>query len=73
MRPDYFKTTLLRANINDSLDELRRLCGDTADLNVMEVTVCSVKCAVVTIEGLVSTSAMADLVFQPLMELKFCE
>ena len=72
MRPDYFKTTLLRANINESLDELRRLCGDTADLNVMEVTVCSVKCAVVTIEGLVSTSAMADLVFQPLMELKFC-
>ncbi len=73
MRPDYFKTTLLRADIKGSLDELRQLCGETSDLNIMEVTICSVRCAVVTIEGLVSTSSMADLVFQPLMQLKYCD
>ncbi|WP_294491595.1 spore germination protein [uncultured Ruminococcus sp.] len=72
MRPDFFKTTTLRAGLGESLDELKRLCGDSCDLNIMNVTVCSVGCAVVTIEGLVSTSAMADLVFQPLMQLRYC-
>ena len=63
---------MLSPRIDDTLCELRTLCGGTADLNIVSVTVCSVRCAVVTIEGLVSTSAMADLVFQPLADVKFC-
>lgn len=63
---------ILSPRLDDALGELEMLCGATADLNIIRVTICSVDCAVVTIEGLVSTSAMADLVFQPLMDLKFC-
>ncbi len=66
------KELLLPPDLEQALGELRTLCGDSADLNIMKVQICTVRCAVVTIEGLVSTSAMADLVFQPLMDLKFC-
>ena len=72
MGSEGLENALLPAELGAALSELRGLCGDTADLNIMNVKVCSVDCAVVTIEGLVSTSAMAELVFQPLMELKFC-
>ncbi len=72
MGSEGLENALLPAELGTALSELRGLCGDTADLNIMNVKVCSVDCAVVTIEGLVSTSAMAELVFQPLMELKFC-
>ena len=40
------------------------------DLNVMEINLGGVDCAVVTIEGMVATSSMAELIFRPLMNFK---
>ena len=34
-----------------------------------EVKICSVSCALVSIEGMISTSAMSELIFRPIMEL----
>ena len=39
------------------------------DLNIMNVKICSVSCALVSIEGMISTSAMSELIFRPIMEL----
>lgn len=40
------------------------------DLNIMEINIGGVDCAVVTIEAMVSTTSMAELIFRPLMEFK---
>ncbi|MCD8095842.1 MAG: spore germination protein [Ruminococcus sp.] len=49
---------------------LRTILGNTMDLNVMNITINSVECSVVTIEAMVSTSSMSELIFRPLMELE---
>lgn len=72
MEPQGNENAVITADLDMTLSELKMRCGSTVDLNVMNVEVCGIKCAVVTIEGLVSTSAMAELVFQPLMSLKYC-
>lgn len=66
------ENAVITAELNTTLSELKMRCGNTVDLNVMNVKVCGISCAVVTVEGLVSTSSMAELVFQPLMYLKYC-
>lgn len=64
--------TVIGSDLHENLETLRRICADSADVNIMNVRICGTDCAVVTAEGLVSAAALADLVFQPLMELKMC-
>ena len=52
---------ILSPRLDDALGELKMLCGATADLNIIRVKICSVDCAVVTVEGLVSTSSFSRL------------
>ena len=70
--PDY--SNYKEAKIADSLDkiilDLRTIMNKTMELNVMEINIGGAPCAVVTIEGMVSTASMSELVFRPLMELK---
>lgn len=62
------------AKIANTLDQIlldcRTIMNNTMELNVMEINISNAPCAVVTIEGMVSTSAMAELVFRPLMQLE---
>ena len=70
--PDYktYKDAKINSDLTKSLTDLRTISGNTMDLNIMNVMVSGVPCAVVTIEGMVSTSSMAELVFRPLMNLQ---
>lgn len=60
-------------SIDRSLLDLRSIMGNTMDLNIMEVQVSSHRCAVVTIENMTSTEAMAQLLFRPLTSLSLPE
>lgn len=60
-------------SIDRALTDIRSIMGNTMDLNIMEVQVCSHRCAVVTIENMTSTEAMAQLLFRPLTSLTLPE
>lgn len=60
-------------SIERALTDLRTIMGNTMDLNIMEVQISCHKCAVVTIENMTSTQAMAELIFRPLMELSLSD
>jgi len=65
-----YKEALISDDITENLINLRAVTGNTMDLNVMEINLGGVDCAVVTIEGMVATSSMAELIFRPLMNFK---
>lgn len=66
-------SAVISAEIDETLSQIRCKCSDTTDLNIMNVEVCGIRCCVLTIEGMVSTSSMSELVFQPLMSLRYCD
>ncbi len=70
--PDYsnFKEKLLPNDLNQILIDLRTICGNTMELNVMDINISGVKSSVVTIESMVSTASMANLVFRPVMSFE---
>lgn len=67
--PDFknYKDVKIASRLDQIILDCRAITGNTMDLNVMEINICGAPCALVTIEGMVSTNAMAELVFQPLM------
>lgn len=68
-----FENKKIPQSLTDALTNLRTITGNTMDLNIMEVTVSGHRCAVVSIEAMTSTVAMAELIFRPLCELKLSE
>ena len=73
--PDYenYKDRHIDADVSRAIIDLRSVSGNTMDLNVMFIRINGVRCAVVTIEGMVSTSSLSELVFRPLMEVSLDE
>ncbi len=57
-------------DISAELSALKGILGHSADLNIARIRINGVDCAVVSIEAMVSTLAMSELVFQPLMSLE---
>lgn len=53
--------------LEGSISRIKDIFGDSADLNVMRVEVSGIRCAVLTLEGMVSTSSLAKMLFEPLM------
>lgn len=51
-----------------SIAEIKRIFGDSADLNIVRLKVSGIKCAVLTLEGMVSSKDLAKMLFDPLME-----
>ena len=68
--PDFSqsKDRKISQNADKAAEDLRTILGNTMDLNIMNIQINGVKCLVVTIEGMVSTSSMSELVFRPVME-----
>lgn len=58
------------ASLEKNLAELRNLFGDSQDLNIAKVNVSGIKCAVVTIEGMVAPKDLSKMLFDPIMEYK---
>ena len=69
--PDFrnYKNAEIDKTIDAAMTSLRTITGNSMDLNIMNVKICSVSCALVSIEGMISTSAMSELIFRPIMEL----
>lgn len=70
--PDHenYKEIQISPQVSDAMRDLRAVTGNTMDLNIMNVKICGVDCALVSIEGMVSTVSMSELIFHPLMELE---
>ncbi|MGN0634254.1 MAG: spore germination protein [Oscillospiraceae bacterium] len=66
---DNYENEGLVGSVSQDLLNLRTILGNTMDLNIMTINISGVDCAVVTIEAMVSTSAMSELIFHPLMRL----
>ena len=65
--------TVIGSDLHENLETLRRICADSADVNIMNVRICGTDCAVVTAEGLVSAAALADLVVSRAGANAICE
>ncbi len=57
----------ISSRLEGNISGLKTVFGGSADLNVMRAAVSGVKCAVVTLEGMVSASSLAKMLFEPLM------
>lgn len=68
--PDYsnYKNASISCTVEKAVTDLRSIMGNTMDLNVIFIRIREVPCAVVTIEGMTSNSAMSELIYHPLME-----
>lgn len=49
--------------------DIKNITKESADLNIMEINIGGTDCAVITIEGMVSSELLAQLMFDPLTEL----
>lgn len=51
-----------------SIAKIKEIFGESADVNVVKVYVSGVRCAVVTLEAMVSSSDLSKMLFAPLMD-----
>ncbi len=65
-----YETAPLAASLSDKILDIKTICGNTADLNIMEVEIQGVKCAVVTIENMLSTLCISQEIFKYLMAFR---
>lgn len=65
-----FEDVHLTSSVSENILALRTVLGNTMDLNVMDIEINGVPCALVTIENMVSTDAMSELIFRPMMGLE---
>lgn len=59
--------TAISARLEASVSQIKKLFGESADLNVVRSEVSGVKIAVLTLEGMVKSSDLAKMLFEPLM------
>ena len=70
--PNYenYKDIKISNKLDEILLDLRTIMNNTMELNVMEINIGGADCALVTIEGMVASSYMSDMIFLPLMSLE---
>ena len=61
------KNENLSIRLEGSIAKIKEIFGDSADLNIVRVEVSGIKCALLTLEGMVSTGDLAKMLFDPLM------
>lgn len=64
------KTENLNLRLEGSIARIKAIFGGSADVNVVRVEVAGVKCAVITLEGMVKSSDLAKMLFEPLMRFE---
>ena len=63
----------LKNRLEDFISDIRQIFGDTSDLNVTRFNISDTQMVVLTLEAMVSTSFITDLIFRPLTGLMFRE
>lgn len=62
-----YENAKIATALTQKLSDIRTICANTADLNIMEVRLSGIMCAVVTIENMLSTLSISQEVFKYLM------
>lgn len=57
----------LSGRLEGMIAAVKKIFGDSSDLNTARLEVSGVKCAVLTLEGMVGTADLAKMLFEPLM------
>lgn len=57
-------------NLDKAIESVKTRFGDSSDLNIVKLRVSGVKCAILTLEGMVKNAELAKMLFEPLMEFK---
>ncbi len=58
------------SSLEKTIAKIKEIFGGSQDLNVVRITVEGVRCAVLTIEGMVAPKDLAKMLFDPIMEYK---
>ncbi|MGN1304396.1 MAG: spore germination protein [Oscillospiraceae bacterium] len=71
-RPDsnFFKNVPLSADIDENIRNIERIMKNCSDLLLNPFLISGIKCNLVCLEGMVSTSTITNLILNPLTELK---
>lgn len=62
-----YENVPIKKGLYDTITDIRTICGNTSDLNIMEVEISGIKCAVVTIEAMLLTLSISQEMFSYLM------
>ena len=65
-----YENEKITANLLDNIINIRKICSSSEDITIQRHTVCGVKCAVITCEGMYDLKSTAELVINPLADLK---
>lgn len=65
-----YENERLKKSLLEKILDIKTICGNSADLNFMEVEISGVKCAVLTIENMLSTMSISQEMFKYLMRLE---
>ncbi len=57
-------------NLDKTVEDVKLKFGNSSDLNVLKLRVSGVKCAILTLEGMVKNADLAKMLFEPLMAYK---
>ncbi len=57
-------------SLEKTIAEVKSIFGDSQDLNIVRITVEGIRCAVLTIEGMVTAKDLSKMLFDPIMEYK---
>ncbi len=60
--------TPLPVSLEGSIGAVRKAFGDSSDLNVLRAEISGIRCAVLTLEGMVSTADLSKMLFGPMMQ-----
>lgn len=62
-----FEDVNIASDLDRALTDVKTIMGNTMDLNIMEVEISGHRCAVITIESMVSTLNVSEVVYKHLM------
>ena len=67
--PDYenYEQIKISSSLDETLTDIRTIMGNTMDLNILEIEISGVKCAVIAIEGMIATLNISQIVYKYLM------
>ncbi len=75
MTPDCYnyKNIPLTSSLNENILNIRRILNNTSDLLINDFEVSGIKCSLLCMEGMVSTSVITTLILNPLTEIRLPE
>lgn len=68
-----FEDIPISGSLDENLENIKRILGNTADLLISPITICGARAAIICFEGMVSGLSAAQIVAKPLMEINISD